>query len=142
MLRPTPDPGRTVGSSSQPSPIEQVGLAARNTEAVETPALREAAHEPDPEPQRSTPSAAPLDPPPPEVPEAPLPASDMPVGRPNPVRAAPGELCRYCGTRLPDGRSIVFCPACGHNLTIKHCPACNTELEIGWKYCVTCGRET
>jgi uncharacterized Zn finger protein (UPF0148 family) len=38
---------------------------------------------------------------------------------------------------------VVFCPHCGHNLTVKHCPACKAELEleIGWKYCITCGRE-
>jgi predicted amidophosphoribosyltransferase len=48
--------------------------------------------------------------------------------------------CRYCGGVLPEGRRITFCPHCGQNLTIQHCPACSTELELGWKFCTTCGR--
>jgi len=48
--------------------------------------------------------------------------------------------CRYCGGTLPDGRRVAFCPHCGQNLTIQRCPACGTELEISWKYCITCGR--
>jgi hypothetical protein len=53
-----------------------------------------------------------------------------------------GGKCRYCAGALPDGRRIVFCPHCGQNLTVNRCPACSTELEIGWKYCVTCGRSS
>jgi hypothetical protein len=48
--------------------------------------------------------------------------------------------CRYCGGALPEGRHIAFCPHCGQNLTIQRCPACGTELDISWKYCITCGR--
>ena len=51
-----------------------------------------------------------------------------------------GGKCRYCAASLPDGRKIVFCPFCGHDLTVTQCPACSTELELGWKFCVTCGR--
>jgi hypothetical protein len=51
-----------------------------------------------------------------------------------------GESCRYCSAVLPEGRSAKFCPHCGQNLTIQRCPACGTELEIDWKYCITCGR--
>jgi hypothetical protein len=51
-----------------------------------------------------------------------------------------GESCRYCAGELPEGRSAKFCPHCGQNLTIQRCPACGTELEIDWKYCITCGR--
>lgn len=55
--------------------------------------------------------------------------------------AAGGEgACRYCGGSLPEGRRISFCPHCGQNLTIQRCPACGTELELNWKFCVTCGR--
>lgn len=49
--------------------------------------------------------------------------------------------CRYCSGALPAGKSIVFCPYCGHDLTVQHCPACNTELEVGWRFCITCGRQ-
>ena len=48
--------------------------------------------------------------------------------------------CRYCGGTLPDGRRVLFCPSCGQNLMVPRCPACGTELEIHWKYCITCGR--
>lgn len=59
----------------------------------------------------------------------------------SPPMAAAGEgSCRYCGGALPDGRRIAFCPHCGQNLTIQRCPACGTELEISWKFCITCGR--
>ncbi len=51
-----------------------------------------------------------------------------------------GGKCRYCASTLPDGRKLVFCPFCGHDLTMTQCPACSTELELGWKFCVTCGR--
>lgn len=51
------------------------------------------------------------------------------------------SACRYCGGSLPAGKSIVFCPYCGHDLTVQHCPACNTELEIDWRFCITCGRQ-
>ena len=51
-----------------------------------------------------------------------------------------GGECRYCGGTLPSGRRSVFCPHCGQNLTIQRCPACGTELELNWKFCITCGR--
>jgi double zinc ribbon protein len=51
-----------------------------------------------------------------------------------------GELCRYCNGALPAGRRITFCPHCGQNLTVVNCLACGTELELGWKFCTTCGR--
>ena len=51
-----------------------------------------------------------------------------------------GEQCRYCNGALPAGRKITFCPHCGQNLTVVNCLACGTELELGWKFCTTCGR--
>jgi|SRR5690348_6143099 len=51
-----------------------------------------------------------------------------------------GELCRYCNGALPAGRRVTFCPHCGQNLTVVNCLACGTELELGWKFCTTCGR--
>ena len=60
---------------------------------------------------------------------------------PTPSLAGSNEdSCRYCGGALPDGRRIAFCPHCGQNLTIQRCPACGTELDISWKFCITCGR--
>ncbi len=59
---------------------------------------------------------------------------------PPPVDVASGELCIFCKGELPAGRQISFCPHCGQDLTVMHCPACGGELERGWKFCVTCGR--
>jgi hypothetical protein len=50
------------------------------------------------------------------------------------------EGCPFCGGTLPEGRSVVYCPHCGNNLSISRCPACGGELEKGWKFCVACGR--
>jgi hypothetical protein len=51
------------------------------------------------------------------------------------------SCCRFCDNKLPQGRKITFCPYCGMDLTKRQCPACSTELEVSWRYCVTCGRE-
>jgi hypothetical protein len=59
--------------------------------------------------------------------------------RPITVPAA-GEVCPHCKGSLPAGRQISFCPHCGQDLTVQHCPACGSELEHEWKFCVTCGR--
>lgn len=48
--------------------------------------------------------------------------------------------CRYCGSDLPMGRPLHFCPSCGQNLQVKNCPACGSEIEAGWKFCVACGK--
>jgi predicted RNA-binding Zn-ribbon protein involved in translation (DUF1610 family) len=50
------------------------------------------------------------------------------------------EGCRFCGGTLPEGRTVIYCPHCGNNLSISRCPACGSELEKGWKFCATCGR--
>lgn len=50
--------------------------------------------------------------------------------------------CSFCGGELPVGRAVIFCPHCGQNVGVVHCPACGTELDFGWRYCITCGRQT
>lgn len=69
-------------------------------------------------------------------------ASAAPVVARTPQTVVPnaGEQCRYCSGALPAGRRITFCPHCGQNLTVVNCLACGTELELGWKFCTTCGR--
>jgi hypothetical protein len=57
-----------------------------------------------------------------------------------PITLAQDGECPHCRGALPAGRPIVFCPHCGQDLTVQHCPACGSELEHGWKFCVTCGR--
>ena len=74
---------------------------------------------------------------------APTPAAGVEVAR-RVSRAAPvaaeGDACPYCKGELPAGRAVAFCPRCGQDLTVMHCPACGSELERGWTFCVTCGR--
>ena len=48
--------------------------------------------------------------------------------------------CAFCGGELPVGRAVIFCPHCGQNVGVVHCPACGTELDVGWRFCLTCGR--
>lgn len=69
----------------------------------------------------------------------PEPAVPVPTARSLTAEELDGR-CRYCSKDLPPGRRLVFCPHCGQNLTTLRCPACSTELELGWKFCVTCGR--
>jgi hypothetical protein len=57
-----------------------------------------------------------------------------------PITVAAGDVCPLCKGELPAGRQVSFCPHCGQDVTLVHCPACGSELERGWKFCVTCGR--
>jgi predicted amidophosphoribosyltransferase len=52
-----------------------------------------------------------------------------------------GGPCPYCTGALPAGRGVTFCPHCGMNVTVAQCPACSSEVEPGWRFCVTCGRD-
>ncbi len=73
--------------------------------------------------------------------EAPSPASPshspLPASRSDGV----GEPCPYCDAELPAGREAFYCPFCGGNVRGVTCPDCRTELEVGWSYCITCGRK-
>jgi hypothetical protein len=51
--------------------------------------------------------------------------------------------CPYCGETLPGSRKVNFCPACGQPPSGElRCPACGGEVDVGWHYCVSCGRAT
>jgi double zinc ribbon protein len=47
--------------------------------------------------------------------------------------------CPYCGGALPEHRTVTFCPHCGQRQGPATCPACHTEVEPGWRHCVSCG---
>lgn len=130
------------------------GVPAQRMSAAATPAASAAPVAPPPYPAAPPmPAAPPAPPAPPPMPTRPSasvprpsgasvapPPLDAPVAGRAPLTIEAQGSCRYCGGRLPDGRRITFCPHCGQNLTLQHCPACGTELEVGWKFCVTCGR--
>jgi hypothetical protein len=51
--------------------------------------------------------------------------------------------CDYCGGPLPTGREVNFCPHCGQPASGEpKCPACGSAVDVGWSYCVGCGRAT
>jgi hypothetical protein len=77
-----------------------------------------------------TPPAAPMLPPPPRMTAEP---------EPPPRRGESGVRCGFCGGRLPDGRTVKFCPHCGQNQAFTRCPECQSELELGWRHCINCG---
>jgi hypothetical protein len=47
--------------------------------------------------------------------------------------------CRYCGGSLPRHRPVTFCPHCGQRQGPATCPSCQSEVEPGWRHCVSCG---
>jgi Double zinc ribbon len=53
------------------------------------------------------------------------------------------KQCQYCGGMLPGTRKVNFCPHCGQPPSgdLK-CPACGSEVDVGWAYCISCGRAT
>lgn len=150
LATPNPDPGafRAYASShvalaaDAVRRLDQQGFAAGV--GAPTPAATPAVAS---RPVRPAAAPSPVMPPPPAA----IPPMRSPVSSPSlqqtmsaPPRSTTAEAlgghCRYCNGTLPSGRRLTYCPHCGQNLTVQHCPACNTELEVGWKFCTTCGR--
>lgn len=53
------------------------------------------------------------------------------------------DQCEYCGGMLPKDRKSHFCPHCGQPQEgALKCPGCGGELDVGWAYCLNCGRST
>lgn len=50
-----------------------------------------------------------------------------------------GGRCSFCGGALPVGRVVSFCPHCGQSQSVTQCPECRSDVEIGWRHCITCG---
>jgi hypothetical protein len=87
--------------------------------------------------------------------ENPIPAPALPGPPPTPfvhparfrVARPPDTLsenqCEYCGGVLPANRDVRFCPHCGQPQEgdLK-CPACGSAVDVGWAYCLSCGKPT
>ena len=73
--------------------------------------------------------------------ENPVPPVVIPLAARRDVPA--GNQCAYCGGILPGNRKVNFCPHCGQPPSgdLK-CPACGSEVDVGWTYCLSCGRAT
>lgn len=65
---------------------------------------------------------------------------ERPAGRPREITGVTAP-CPYCGGGLPVGRTVLFCPHCGQNIGVVHCPTCGSELDVGWGFCITCGQK-
>ena len=81
-------------------------------------------------------------PPPPSLPLDSPQAGEV-VEQPGEMEVDATEQCPYCGETLPAGRKVNFCPQCGQPPSGElRCPACGGEVDVGWRYCVSCGRAT
>ncbi len=88
--------------------------------------------------------------------ENPVPVPYIPPPRPSSYRAASSppsgakpkdpltaNQCEYCGGGLPGNRKARFCPHCGQPQEGDlRCQGCGSELDVGWAYCLACGRPT
>lgn len=74
-----------------------------------------------------------------------VPPTAFQAARPTPP---PGDgptanQCEYCGGVLPAKRDAHFCPHCGQPQEGQlKCPGCGSDVDVGWAYCLTCGRAT
>jgi hypothetical protein len=60
-----------------------------------------------------------------------------------PKDALASNQCEYCGAVLPAKREARFCPHCGQPREGDlRCQGCGNELDVGWAYCLSCGRPT
>lgn len=66
---------------------------------------------------------------------------ERPVVQPREPGGSASAPCAYCGGELPIGRAVLFCPHCGQNVGVVHCPTCDTELDVGWRFCTACGHK-
>jgi hypothetical protein len=85
--------------------------------------------------------------------ENPVPLTDVPFAvfrAPRPLAPPPAadeptnaNQCEYCGGVLPANRKVSFCPHCGQPPAGElKCPACGGDVDVGWAYCLSCGRAT
>jgi hypothetical protein len=155
-----PDPSAFKQFATARVAISPAALRSLAVGTGDEPPLIDAAPTPPAAAQRPAQPAAPAAPPPPAVAPPPptprpsrqsVPMQSIPATPRTPTPAIPAvgtrtivpvqeERCRSCGESLPTGRPITFCPHCGQNLTTTNCPACGSELELGWKFCPACGR--
>ena len=83
-----------------------------------------------------------------------MPSADLATDEPGGGIWKPGELpvststqadltdCLWCDEQLPDRDVVNFCPHCGTSTKVKPCASCGTEMDMGWRYCISCGSES
>ena len=77
------------------------------------------------------------------VPYVPPAAFHAPAPAPKTKDPLGSDQCEYCGGVLPANRDARFCPHCGQPQEGDlRCAGCGSELDVGWAYCLACGRAT
>lgn len=129
----TPVPAPARGEPPQRRAATEPPSGARESFRAEPPS--QPAAEPSSRPIFTAEPATPTPPPPMMPPPPRMTAEPEPRSR----RRDSGVRCSYCGGHLPAGRTVNFCPHCGQNQSLTRCPECQSELELGWKHCISCG---
>ncbi len=77
------------------------------------------------------------------VPPSAFRAASSPPSGSKPKDPLTANQCEYCGGVLPGKREARFCPHCGQPQEGDlRCQGCGSELDVGWAYCLACGRPT
>ena len=77
------------------------------------------------------------------VAKAPEPAerSEDPESPSEPDKPSGPARCPFCGGLLPPRMMINFCPHCGMAQDVGTCRSCGADMDVGWRYCVSCGED-
>ncbi len=104
---------------SEPAPAAEPRTAARDTAWQADPVIE----------LRTPPPAAP-------------PAAAAKPADPSPPEEGKATVrCPFCGGILPPRMAINFCPHCGMGQDVGACRTCGADIDVGWRYCVSCGEE-
>src|SRR6266511_5915065 len=72
-----------------------------------------------------------------------VPPTPFRAASPKPKDPLAPDQCEYCGGVLPTNREARFCPHCGQPREGDlRCQGCGNALDVGWAYCLSCGRAT
>ena len=137
LVRTEPEEARARFIEELSGPNPDLGVLDRAENVVLTlrsaPLARALGPEPEPRQSAAPPFAAPSD-----VPEFPELEEEPERVEPVTEELVPPH-CVYCGGALPEHRAVNFCPHCGQSQTVPTCANCHSELEPGWRHCVSCG---
>jgi hypothetical protein len=147
LVRTEPEEARAMFAEELLSPNPDLDVFRRVEHVLVSlrpePLARALGPEPDPDAPFAPPSR--FAPPVPAIPgldPPPLDALDPLELEADTIADEPGETapqCLYCGDRLPSDRPVRFCPHCGQRQAPPECPQCHSEIEPGWRHCVSCG---
>jgi hypothetical protein len=140
FARTSPDDARARFAHESATPNPDLAVLERHADAVLTleglrVARALAAGESDP----YAPAAPSSEPEPAVADEADVLDLDLATPPADSATAPAPLMCLYCGSTLPIARAVNFCPSCGQSQTTPRCPQCQSEVELGWRHCITCG---